>query len=270
VSSTQRALVLAHYHSRGALRSDTLALLAAAAERFSRVLLISTRLESAEIPRVPRGVQVVVRDNIGYDFYSYRQGLLELLDDPNAGPGLGEICLMNSSFVCLDGQRFLERLLGGGQQSAECFGLVKSWEVAEHIQSYVLVLRRRVFRDAAVVRWWKDMVPLNERGLVIRQYEIGFSQLLLRLGCRLGALYDHRARVSGEIDRLSSGPAQAAELNAQLNPSHFHWLNLLREFTTLKIEVFRDNPFGLDLRPLASMAQADSRVRGLLAEAMQN
>jgi lipopolysaccharide biosynthesis protein len=271
---TNRALVLAHYHSRGALRSDTLELLAAAGEFFPKILLISTALERAEVSKVPREVEVQVRPNIGYDFYSYRQGLLQLLNQPDAGARLDEICLMNSSFVCLDGRRFLQRLLRDEQQLSECFGLVKSWQFAEHVQSYVLILKRPVFSDARVVRWWTNMVPLSQRDLVIVNYEIGFSRLLVQLGYRLSAAYDHRTALSEAVKRLGSESAQEAELNAMLNamlnPSHFHWLELLREFATLKIEVFRRNPCALDLRHLTLLAQADARVREVLAEGMQN
>jgi rhamnosyltransferase len=266
---TERALVLAHYHSRGVMRSDTLGLVTAALDRCSRVILVSTRLETAERARLPPGVEVHVRDNIGYDFYSYRHGIQQLLQDEVPPPD--EICLMNSSFLCVEPGRFLDRLLRNGPSPADCFGLVRSREIADHIQSYVVVLGRRVLLDPMVRSWWTNMAPINERNRVILQYEIGLSQLLLRRGYRLEPIYDHLTCLSADVLRVSRGQAvSAVELNARLNPSHFHWLNLLREFSTLKIEVYRSNPFGLDLQPLAQLARADARVQRLLEEGLQN
>jgi rhamnosyltransferase len=266
---TERALVLAHYHSRGAIRSDTLRLLSAALACCTRVILVSTRLETAERARLPSGVEVHIRDNIGYDFYSYRHGMQQLL--PGEAPALDEICLMNSSFLCLDAGRFLDRLFRSGASRADCFGLVRSREIADHIQSYVVVLRRPALLDPTVRSWWMNMTPISERSRVILQYEIGLSQLLLGRGYRLEAAYDHLALVSPDILRLCRGQAvNVAELNARLNPSHFHWLNLLREFSTLKIEVYRSNPFGLDLQPLMELARADAGVQQLLEEGLRN
>jgi hypothetical protein len=47
-------------------------------------------------------------------------------------------------------------------------------------------------------------------------------------------------------------------------------LDLLREFSTLKIEVYRSNQFGLALQPLIQLARADARVRQLLEEGLEN
>jgi Rhamnan synthesis protein F len=266
----ERALVLAHYHARGLLRSDTLNLLGVALDRYRRVILVSTCLAGTELARVPRGVEVHSRTNVGYDFYSYRHGILELLSDAGTGAGLAEIWLMNSSFICLHPGRFLERLCRTIDDQADCFGLVRSLEVAEHIQSYVVILKRHVFRDPAVRDWWLKMLPLNERTQVIQAYEIGLSQMLLRLGYRIRPAYDHRANISADVLRLSQAHAvDPVELNARLNPSHFHWWNLLQEFATLKIEVFRSNPFQLNLRPLLELARSDVKIRQLLEEGLQ-
>lgn len=265
-----RALVLAHYHPRGLLRSDTLGLIRAALDCCKRVILVSTRLESAAIAQLPHGVEVHTRDNIGYDFYSYRRGILHLLSDTDTRADLSEICLMNSSFICVDPERFLERLLQTINEQADCFGLVRSLEVAAHIQSYVVIFRRKVFLDPAVQDWWVKMVPLNERTQVIQAYEIGLSQMLLRLGYRIHPAYDHQACISADVLRLSRAHGvDAVEINARLNPSHFHWWNLLQEFSTLKIEVYKSNPFQLDLQPLRQLARADSKMRQLLEEGLQ-
>jgi lipopolysaccharide biosynthesis protein len=267
---TKRALVLAHYHTRGLLRSDTLALLKAGLERCTRVILISTKLQNAQLTRLPQGIEVHVRNNTGYDFYSYRHGILQVLNGEGAHGLPDEICLMNSSFVCLDAAGFLDRLFRSAGDQVDCYGLVRSLEVADHIQSYVIVLSRHVLLDPAVLDWWTRMVPIDERIVVIREYEIGLSQLLLRLGYQLKPAYDHRACITADVARLGREHAvDVTTLNVHLNPSHFHWLNLLREFSTLKIEVYRNNPFRLDLQPLMQLARDELSVRQLLEEGLQ-
>jgi len=267
-----RALVLAHYHSSGLLRTDTCQLVRAAQEYFRRIVLVSTRLELSEIGKLPEGVRVFVRDNIGYDFYSYRLGIACLADDAADFAGLSELALVNTSFLCVDGRRFFQRLFEHEQHYPDCFGVVKSHEVQEHIQSYVVVLRRHVFMDPAVQHWWSSMIPISERSHVILNYEIGLSRLLATLGYRLDAAFDHVGRRSEEFVRRFGEPgAQPMEQIAPaLNPSHFFWRDLLQQFGILKIEVFKSNPFRLDLAPLESLADADPRIGELVLEGQKN
>lgn len=264
----RRELVVAHYHRQGLIRTDTLLLLRAAVRHFERVLLVSTNLADRERLRLPAGVETEARDNVGYDFYSYRSGLLRLLEAPAVAPA--ELYLLNTSFLCLQPERLLQEL-GSNCAESLAYGLVKSSEAAEHIQSHVLVFRHPLLMSAAFRRWWTQMQPLNQREQVILHYELGLSRFLVQQGLRLAAVLDHVGLSTPELERLSGGALeQLLALNARLNPSHFHWQVLWERFGVIKIELLRSNPYKLDLAPLLSQVARDPALGGLIREALGN
>ncbi len=266
----RRALIVAHYHSQGRVRTDTRALLEAARPLFARVIVVSTNLNAVEQRRLAPDIETHVRPNVGYDFYSYRLGLAALAGGNSTPRQFDEVCLLNTSFLAVDGERFLSGLLTTpGTEDAR--GLTKSTEFREHLQSYALLFRRAVVADIEFGLWWQSMQPRNERQAVIANYELGLSQWLLRRGFRLGAAFDHGATPSPEIDRRSAGaPGEAARLNTQLNPSHLHWETLWRRYGFIKIELLKSNPFHVDLTPLVKEASGDPGLLGVIREGLAN
>ena len=68
------AVVVAHYHPRGLIRGDLTGLMSALQSLPASLLLVSTHLSAEQRDRVPPGTRVILRDNHGYDFYSYKVG----------------------------------------------------------------------------------------------------------------------------------------------------------------------------------------------------
>jgi rhamnosyltransferase len=93
VSNIKHALIIAHYHREGKIRTDTVDAIKLFSGVFDRVILVSTNLQDAEKAKIHQDCEVIVRENVGYDFYSYRQGLLKILDDE----GPVRVSLLNSS-----------------------------------------------------------------------------------------------------------------------------------------------------------------------------
>ena len=96
---TKRALVFAHYHRAGLLRADTVEMLNSLGKTFfDKIVVVSTHLTDKEKSKISDFCEVIVRENIGYDFFSYSVGIQTVFSElPNA-----QITLMNSSFVVLD------------------------------------------------------------------------------------------------------------------------------------------------------------------------
>ena len=69
-SFDKRALVFAHYHRAGLLRSDTIELLNYVGKTFfDKIVVVSTHLTDKEKSKISDFCEVIVRENIGYDFF---------------------------------------------------------------------------------------------------------------------------------------------------------------------------------------------------------
>ncbi len=238
---------MAHFHRAGKLRQDTIDALHLFTGLFEKVILVSTHLTDGEKDRLPTAVDVQVRANTGYDFYSYRQGIHTLL----AEPGDWQITLMNTSFLIADAEKFARRYIVNGiqRQSFDCAGLTMSMQFSMHLQSYLLTFSPTLVNDLRFRQWWDGMVPLNLRHEVIGAYEIGLSTTLMAWGYQMHWAY---------------------QFDARINPSHEGFLELLELYGVLKIDLIKTNPLGLDLGPLMARARRDPVFARVLLEGMHN
>lgn len=119
---------------------------------------------------------VIERDNIGYDFMSYKRGLtvcpLEEYD---------EVLICNDSvygpFSPLD--KLMEKM-----SMVECdyWGMTESFQFTHHLQSYFLLFKRKAFLSEAFVKFWNNVGVIESKADLIREYEIGLSVQLQQAG----------------------------------------------------------------------------------------
>jgi lipopolysaccharide biosynthesis protein len=244
------SLVFAHHHQSGLIRSDTSTLLNALVEHIDEIYFISTNVKDSELKKLDPRITFKVRENDGYDFYSYKTGI-DLLSLKN---GYDHLTLMNSSFLCSDPQKFIDFYFKQGlKEDFEVIGLTKSWEITEHIQSYLITISGKVLQNKIFLDWWKNMVPLNIREDVILNYEIGLSNLLLKL---------HKLK-----SVFKTGPSYNQGI---LNPTHQYYLNLLKDVGILKIEIIKNNPSNVNLAPINKAIRHDDKFLSLIREGLEN
>lgn len=235
------AVIVAHFHPKGLLRDDFVALLTKLQDAMGRVHIVSTRLQSKECARLPGAVSVDIRENVGYDFYSYRTGLDALgnLDD------FSKVILMNSSFLCLDGDRLIRGFCAINHEKYDAFGLTVSQQQTRHLQSFLLSFGSRCLRSSRFRKWWQDMVPIDERDAVIDRYEIGLSRFLRDCGFSIGAAFHPtRKQMRTALWRAFKRGKVALDPRS-LNPTQFYWDYLLAEFGIVKAGLLRDDPYAL-------------------------
>ena len=253
------AYVVAHYHASGLLGASTRNLLDYLQRHNGRVVLVSTGLTRDEALTVPAGVEVIVRDNVGYDFYSYKIGMEAIVDPQN----YDYIFIMNNSFVCFEPQKLMDSVLMELNQPADILGLTSSREVSPHLQSYFLAFSRKVVLSAPFRNWWQEVEPISDRQTVINKYELGFSGFLFANGysMRCAFIPSAKAKLDTLCHAIKLGlyqPELSHEYEVKLdlrladyfNPTHFAWEELLDQFGIVKRELFEKNPFRLDLTEL--------------------
>lgn len=222
-----RILIVAHYHEKGLLRSDTIEALALFNEFFGRTILVSTNLKDTERQKVSPNCEIIVRDNIGYDFYSYRAAILLLLENsPQA-----QLTFMNTSFLVFEPQKLLRNYFEKHCTDLESdfLGLTMSNEEFPHVQTYLFTMAPDKWSEAPFISWWKDMEPIDDRLQVIKNYELGLSDFMVRNGVAVSSAFQH---------------SPTAWI---YNPTHGAAEDLFEEYGILKLETYRNNPYQLDL-----------------------
>ncbi|WP_297803191.1 rhamnan synthesis F family protein [Arenimonas sp. GDDSR-1] len=251
-----QAAVIAHYHAEGHLPRHLLALVRVLAARVGRIVFVSTGLSDAAAAELEPFAAVIRRENIGYDFWSYKTGI-DALGDRS---GLERLLLLNSSFICIDPDRVCAAMLGPIAGPA-LRGLSLSHDRDLHLQSYCLAFEdRTLIASQHFAEWWQAMTPVSDREQVIIRYELGLSRHFADAGVPLQAAYEPdrndllvalcraigNANFSSRTYLSATHDSDRVQLDLQparsLNPTHYLWDRLYARFGILKIELLRDNP----------------------------
>ena len=250
--------VFAHYDPHGVVRPHVVRHLVALGEVADRLVVVSTATLDASGRSALREVsELVERENVGYDFFSFKVGL-DLLD-PWSAEGDPVVILANDSVVgpLVPYQAILERM---HSRDAMAWGITRSAERIQHLQSYVLGLHAPALRSPEVRRFWTGMVPASGRAEAISLYELGFSQVLEQAGIELKAYFEpdeHDEQVARErrarqvmARRAERGEPvrrrKALAQSAVYNPMIALWDRAIDgRLPFVKIETLRDDPYGI-------------------------
>lgn len=272
------AVVIAHYDSAGRLPRHLQRLVAHLASMAQRVIFVSTGLHPEAAQQIRQHAEVIVRENVGYDFWSYKVGIEALGDLAK----FDKVWLLNSSFITFDPVLFCDRFLGW-PGTADLYGLTESTDQGAHVQSYcVAFATRRVLDSGAFATWWTQMTPISERLQVILKYELGMSRHFVAAGfstgsvfvpesqeCVLALMRAIETRNLAVAAGAGTGPVQLTLRDARfLNPTHYVWEGLLERFGVLKLDLVRENLQNMDLRALGPTLERYPGYPQLYADAL--
>jgi len=204
----KRAILLAHYDRDGII--DPYVIVAAKEyRRFADTLAlisVSTRVLPTELHGVVD--YFIPRDNVGYDFGSWRAGLetIGTLSD------FDEIICVNDSVY---GPLFdpAPAITSPQHRDADFWGMTISAQIEPHVQSWFFAMRPRVIQSETFRQFWAASAGDLPKDDIIKQREIGFS----------AALRDAEYRIAGVYDGRDSPLPSAAEKKKQ-----WSWLSPLR------------------------------------------
>lgn len=255
-TGTRRLLIYAHYSPSNTIEPYVVACLKAWAALDVPVVFVSTNpdLPQRDIEAVlPHVRTLVLRENVGYDFGSYKTGL-ELATDRES---FDYVLLLNSS-VYGPVAPLAPFLQLAEQSQYDLTGATDSYEIAYHAQSYFFSMRRDFVRSPFFKRYWKHLPLVSDRRLVIDLFELGYTREALAAGHSVGAVYDCWSLMQRELHADCAPVDRKAWLTHWLlqrkNPTLILWPTLVRElaFPFIKIELIRDNPFNDPAWPLWS------------------
>jgi len=252
-----RAAIFAHYDPDGVVDPYAHHYLDALQNVCSKIVFVSTaQMTTEEIRKLEnKGIVVIVRENTGYDFMSYRLGLkgLTLLD-------YDEVILCNDSVY---GPFFSLKGVVAAMDEQECdfWGVTESNEICHHLQSYFLVFKKKILNSDIFINFWHNVKTFRNKKDVIRNYEIELTRILITAGFK-PACYVHMTVAWPEMlrkfcnnlsmDNFDLRMRGLFQLVKQLmgneviscNVTHWFWKEMIvdHQMPFLKIELLRDNP----------------------------
>jgi rhamnosyltransferase len=254
--------VFAHFDPEGLVAPHVERYLAALAGGVDRLVVVSTADPAPPArARLERHGELLVRDNVGYDFVSWKTGL----DHVGDWDGYDRVLICNDSVV--GPLRPMSEILGErAPRDVDFWGMTVSRELEPHVQSWFMVFERPVIESGLLHGFWRAMQPVSDRYRVIRRYEIGLSRLLRTGGLQMGsylrptpwqlarahARYRHALRSRPDLARNARKAAPKGRLRRWeqrlrrpgWNPSYVFW-DAARSgrLPFVKIEILRDDPY---------------------------
>lgn len=244
VKPLRRVAVVAHYDAQAQLTPFTRRLLNELLLNVERVVLVSTCLHATEIDGLDQRIRVIVRENVGYDFYSFRTGVLAI-EDLYA---YDELVIANDSVLTVGSGGIARAFAQMANVDCDVWSMTESLQVTRHLQSYFMVFRKKAFFTKYFRDFWIGVRVLHNKWEIILSYEVGMTQWLLAHDVRIAAAFvPSAAELKTVALRLQAqyGAVPDAEQVATANPVHYLWDALYRRFGFIKSEVLRDDPNGV-------------------------
>jgi hypothetical protein len=172
--------------------------------------------------------QIILKENIGYDFGSWKTAL-DMSEELLAN--YEKLLLCNDS-VYAPLHDLQNVFLQMQERDLDMWGVTESRDMGYHLQSYFLVFDKNIFHDHKFLQFWKNYTIYKYKRNVIEHYEVGLSRFMIENGYKLAAYCPMDWHMSDTY-----------------NMSHLSWKNLITEKMCpfIKIELFRDNPMMIDL-----------------------
>ena len=162
------------------------------------------------------------------DFGSYKRGLAFLKNKANP---YDEIILANDSCYCVNS--FDPIFKNMSQKKCDFWGMTDNKEkgILHHLQSYLLIFRKPVFQKNEFWNFFEKIEKQEKKRSIILLYEVGLSQLLLRLGFTMKSAYRKKGLYNPSVSE---------------NALYI----LKKKGPLLKVEVLKSNP--LEIQNLAA------------------
>jgi len=257
--SNENYLIIAHYHREGLIRKDIVNLIKFLNKFFTQIIFVSTNLKSKEKAKINKYTKIITRENLGYDFYSYKVGINYLKNKfKKKFAEENRIVLLPSSLLYLNPKRLMSQFERIKKFDNRVFGLSKSWEICEHLQSELYVFSSSLFKNKSFKSWWSKIKKIKSKQQVIYEYEIGFSNFLKK---------EKIGRTPLFIDNVKNYPSTKIKLLKQKlknvflkknkiykkNPVHFYWREIYKKFGIIKIELIKANPHKVNIDDFKSI-----------------
>ena len=250
-----RALVYAHWDRDGIVDPYVIHSLRQYRAVVDRIVFVSTHCTNVCSTLTSLVDEVIVRENEGFDFASWREGLLRL-----DIPAYDEVLFTNSSVYGplwpIDGC-----LATAVARRSDLWGMTLSLEPEVHLQSYFMGMSRRLLVSECGKRLWEGVQLVPTKRDAINAYELRWMPDCVANGFAVHALFDGRRHprvpLQEQLSNMTCWPPWQKRVRRYrrsirrptYNPTHLQWKQVLEAgVPMLKVDLLRDNPVGIDAR----------------------
>ncbi|MBB5543045.1 rhamnan synthesis F family protein [Paraburkholderia fungorum] len=237
------------------------------------LIVVSTGLRPEAFESSDPRITVVLRQNVGYDFYSFKVGIESI----SALWAYDELIVANDSIYMVRDHSFSDVFERMSDAECDMWAMTISDQIVSHAQSYFVVFRKSVLVTPAFAKFWRNVRVLDNKWEIILNYEVGMTQHFVAHGARIKAAF--RPKFGDFLTiawRLAARRKviQPFQFLIELlhwrrvrssNLTHYLWDRVASELGFLKCEVLRDNPNGLRMHRLAEIVGTE-RVSEINAE----
>ena len=172
------------------------------------VLFVSNSpLDPLEVSKIEAlGVSFLQRENFGYDFWGWKEGIEKLEDKIKNAKNL---ILCNSS--CFLAFNSLASLLERMNDDSDIWGIssFKDSEVPFHLQSYFLVFKRKVLNKwESFISFWSNLPEMSEWGEAVSYGELRLTTYYLNKGFKCRAVVNPTSLPSIDVNPSFYNPVE--------------------------------------------------------------
>lgn len=249
-ATLKRVCIFAHYDPQNIVDNYVHAYLNALSPFVDRFVFVSTsELSNEERLKLNRsGINVICRENIGYDFCSWKKGLESV--EKNY---YDEVLLVNDSCYAplFDFSNIFETM---SHDECDFWGLTRSFKYSSHLQSFFICFKKTVVRSEMFDAFWGELHPVVEKRKLIQKYEVGLSHFLRKNNFKM----NHYFKIS-TLEYLTSLPRKLAfriSVTRNLNPYkflrsvlisnptfHYYEEMLDQRIPVIKVALLKHDPF---------------------------
>jgi lipopolysaccharide biosynthesis protein len=264
LEGARKVAIFLHYDRRGIVHDYVLHYLMALRRIGFEILFVSNAppLAETEWNKVaPHAALMLRRRNRGHDFGAFRDAVAELSERIAT---LDRLIIANDS-VYGPLQDLSPLLARCDADDGSVWSITDSWDRRYHLQSYFLLFKREALIHPAFLAFWRSVRLVPSRSWVVRKYEIGLTQAMVKAGLRCAALFPYRAaaaalsgavRHQGLLERKDLSDYHrdyanrlfaAVERGDTLNQTHYFWDYLIGEAGCpfIKRDLLLRNPVGV-------------------------
>jgi len=171
--------IFAHFNKNNNLENYVIDYLNAIKELVDEVIFVSTSKIDTDKKIILNKIvsKIIIRENKGYDFGSWKEGLLFIKNNYINLPN--EIILCNDS--CYISEKLVKKAICSMRkyQKLDFWGITMNYTVYKHIQSFFIVLNSRPLKDK---KFWNKVISWGNQNLKADyiDYEIDLTQFLLK------------------------------------------------------------------------------------------
>lgn len=192
------------------------------------IVFVSTseNLNEEELIKISKFCRnIIVKNNIGYDFGSWKTGIKIIEGDLKHYKSL---ILCNDSVYMLKEINIMLELMKN--QNLDFWGITDSYQYRYHIQSYFMFFNKKIFMTSSFIYFWKNIKSFKYKQNIIKNYELGLTKLIKNNNYKFASYCK-------------------SQNNSNYNITHTYWKKLIIDYKCpiIKIELLRDNPTNVTL-----------------------